>query len=120
MHDLLTKTKFTNALVQEHVAIHEERKNAGRDTSDEYLRLDVEYSKNKTIQLVIRGNRIGQHWMLLETGLLHTPKAIRELHKLAVDIALSAAEKASKKIGEPVGFGLPKVRYFEPWFQAPA
>ncbi len=58
--------------------------------------------------------------MLLETGLMHTPKAIRELHVLAVDIALSAAEKASKKIGEPVSFGLPKVRYFEPWFQAPA
>lgn len=117
MHELLTRTRFVNALVREHVAIHKARKSAGKDTKDEYLQLDTEFSKGGQVQLVIRGNLLGTHWMILETGFLHTPKGMRLLHKLAVDIALTAAEKASNQIGEPVAIGLPRVRYFEPWFK---
>jgi hypothetical protein len=121
MHEVLTKTRFINALVREHVAIHEGRKSAGVDTADEYLRLDTELSKDsQQVQLVIRGNRVGTHWMILENGFLNTPKGTRLLYKLAIDIAHTAAEKASKQIGEPVGIGMPRVRYFEPWFKATA
>lgn len=119
MRELLSKTKFINALVREHVGIHKARVEAGRDTDRQYLRLEIDSFKNGA-NLLIRGNRIGTHWMVLDGGVPNSRAGLIQLHKCAVDIAMAAAEKAAKQIGEPVAIGLPGVEFFASWFEKAA
>lgn len=116
MSELLTKTKFINALVREHVSLHKARVDGGLDTDRQYLRLEIDSHKTGA-SLVIRGNRIGTHWMVLDGGVPNSRAGMILLHKRAVDIAMAAAEKASKQIAGPVAIGLPGVEFFASWFE---
>lgn len=122
MHEVLTKTKFINALVREHVAKHEHRKDRDLDTDRQYLRLEIimapPRAKEQECRLVIRGNSLGTHWMLWDQTFPQTPDGVRKLHKAALDIAYSAAEKAAAKIGEPAEVGIPPAVFFHSWFNA--
>jgi hypothetical protein len=120
VHDILTKTKFINAMVREHLGIEEVRKAHGRDTDTEYLRLEIIPSGTKdapTNRLVIRGNRIGTLWMIWDKEYPHSKAGICALHKAAIEIALAVAERASEKLGFPVQVGMPPVSYYNAWFQ---
>lgn len=116
MSELLSRTKFINALVREHVGIHKARIDAGRDTDRQYLRLEIDSFKTGA-SLVIRGNRIATHWMVLDGGVPNSSAGVIQLHKRAVDIAMTAAEKAAKQIGGTVAIGLPGVEFFASWFE---
>jgi len=115
MHELMSKTKFINALVREHVAIEDERKVWGRNTDREYLRLEL-IALETAYHLVIRGNRMGTYWMIWEQRFQNTEAGFRQLHKAAVDIAFTAAMKTSVKVGYPVQIGMPAVSYSREWF----
>ena len=114
MHEPLTKTEFINALVREHVAIHQLRQSLNRG----YLSIELTCKgrDSQECRLIIRGNRVGTHWMILDTGLPHTPEGIRKAHHLASDLALAAVTKIADKLGEPASIVLPEVSFFRPWF----
>ncbi|EKY4114769.1 hypothetical protein ABCV69_004529 [Pseudomonas aeruginosa] len=118
MHEPLTKTEFINALVREHVAIHQLRQSLSRDTNRGYLSIELTCKgrDSQECRLIIRGNRVGTHWMILDTGLPHTPEGIRKAHHLASDLALAAVTKIADKLGEPASIVLPEVSFFRPWF----
>lgn len=117
MHELLTKTRFINALVREHVAIHQLRLSRNRDTARGYLSIELTYKGDKQeCRLIIRGNQLGVHWMIFDTGLPYSAEGIRKAHHLASDVALSAVTKIADKLGEPASIRLPEVSFFRPWF----
>ncbi|EMQ1682859.1 hypothetical protein WEV12_002167 [Pseudomonas aeruginosa] len=118
MHEPLTKTKFINALVREHVEIHQLRQSLSRDTDRGYLSIELTSKARDTqeCRLIIRGNRVGTHWMIFDTGLPYTPEGIRKAHHLVSDLALAAVTKIADKIGEPASIGLPDASFFSPWF----
>lgn len=118
MHERLTKTKFINALVAEHVAIHQLRQSLSRETDRGYLSIELSRKArdSQECRLIIRGNQVGTYWMIFDTGLPYTPEGIRKAHHLASDLALAAVTKISDKIGEPASIGLPDVSFFGPWF----
>lgn len=121
MRKLLTKTKFVNALVREHIDIEKTRKEFGQELYREYLRLELIGTTStqpfNTIRLVIRGNRMGTFWMILEQEFQNTPDGLRSIYKTAVEIAFIAAQKASDKLKQPVQIGIPPVAYFDAWFR---
>jgi hypothetical protein len=117
MRDLLSKTKFINALVREHVAQCAARVAHGREPASQYLRLDILIEKDEPARLVMRGNTIGTHWLILADGMPHSLDGLQQLHRVAVDIAFAAADRASRETGEPAAIGLPPVELHQPWFQ---
>lgn len=120
MHETLTKTKFINALVREHLGIEEMRKSRDLGTHTEYLRLEVlpgGTTEARVNRLVIRGNRLATLWMILDKEFPYSKDGFSDIHKAAVEIAFSAAQKASEKLGFPVQFGMPPVSYFAAWLQ---
>lgn len=118
MHEPLSKTKFVNALVREHVEIHQLRQSRGIDTDRGYLSIELTFKAGETreCRLIIRGNRLGTHWMMFDTGLPYTPEGIRKAHHLASDFALAAAAKIADKLEVPASIRLPEVEFFRPWF----
>lgn len=118
MHEPLTKTKFINALVREHVCIHQLRQKLSQDTHRGYLSIELTFKAGEVreCRLIIRGNRLGTYWMMFDTGLPYTPDGIRKAHHLASDFALAAAAKIADKLGEPASIKLPEVEFFRPWF----
>ncbi|HCL4132416.1 TPA: hypothetical protein N2C61_003524 [Pseudomonas aeruginosa] len=118
MRDLLTKTRFINAMVREHVEIYEQRQSRSLDTDRGYLSIELTFKAGETreCRLIIRGNRLGTHWMMFDTGLPYTPEGIRKAHHLASDFALAAAAKIADKLGVPASIRLPEVEFFRPWF----
>lgn len=120
MHEILSKTKFVNALVREHLGIDEMRRGRDLDTHTEYLRLEVLPGGSKETQvnrLVIRGNRLATLWMIWDKEFPFSKDGLIDIHKAAVDIAFSACQKASEKLGAPVQIGIPPVSYFAVWLQ---
>lgn len=118
MRDLLTKTRFINAMVREHVEIHQQRQSRSLDTDRGYLSIELTFKagEKRECRLIIRGNRLGTHWMMFDTGLPYTPEGIRKAHHLASDFALAAAAKIADKLGVPASIRLPEVEFFRPWF----
>lgn len=117
MHDRLTKTRFINALIREHEAIHSNRKKHGRDTFSGYLQIEVDAgSQDSTFRLIIRGNSVGTHWMILDTAHPTTPEGMLKAHHDAVDIAFKAVQRISANLDEPASIGVEPMRYYHSWY----
>jgi hypothetical protein len=117
MYEVMTKTRFTHVLIREHVGVHELRKSPDHASVTVDLRLDVEAMRGKPYRLVIRSARLGAQPKMLKKEFPHTLNGLGELHKVATEIAIAAATKASQIVGDHVEIELPVVRVFEPWFQ---
>jgi len=121
MDDRLTKTRFINALVKEHEDIQANRKRLGKETFTGYLKIEVDaHPRRATCLLIIRGNIVGTHWMIHDTGLPTTPDGMRKAHHLAVDIVFKAVQRISAKTDEPASIEILPMSYYEPWYAAKA
>ncbi|HBO5514612.1 TPA: hypothetical protein L4559_003507 [Pseudomonas aeruginosa] len=121
MHDRLTKTRFINALVREHEYIQANRKRLGKETFAGYLKIELDaHHRRSTCRLIIRGNILGTHWMIHDTGQPITPDGVRKAYHLAVDIVFKAVQRISAKTNEPASIELPPISYYEPWYEAKA
>lgn len=80
MHELLSKTKFVNALVREHVSIDATRKERGQETHAEYLRLDLltPSPRQKDKRLSLDGLKVVRDF----TETSFTPAGVIEANKL--------------------------------------
>ncbi|MGE8063881.1 hypothetical protein [Pseudomonas sp. NPDC089569] len=119
MHDRLTKARFINALIREHVAIHSRRKIFGRETFAAYLQIEVDASSQGSVcRLIIRGNVVGTHWMIFETEHPTTAEGMLKAHHDAIDIVFTAVKRISARLNEPASIGIEPMRYYQGWYTA--
>ena len=114
MREYLSKTRFINAIVRDHMAIDAKRKEQERvlghprESPPKYLRLILD-NHPEGIEIVIRGNLIGTHWMMLDKIFPSDEKGRLEAYLAATKIAFEAAKRIREKSGEAARIGLPEV-----------